>query len=250
MRLNPSPAMARRRRSLVQLLTRAATRGGSAGEERSLPRLTDILLALPDRDGGSKPADFLAYYEADLGSRRLEPLIVVEVGVYRGHFLATLEKWMPNARFIGIDVRDFRTLPLQRTSFHICDQADAAGVTHILRNHAPDGVDVIIDDASHHGAASLALYRAAFPFLRRGGAYFIEDWGTGYWPNWVDGAAYQPPVIDGPRMRSHDAGMVGFIKVLVDDSTAAIRDPPGAHTIDSMMIRPGLVRLDRTRIEE
>jgi hypothetical protein len=173
-------------------------------------------------------------------------MVVVEVGVYRGHFLAALEKWMPNARFIGIDECDLRTFPLERTSFHISDQADSSVVTSILRKQAPAGVDVIIDDASHRGAASLALYRAAFPFLRRGGMYFVEDWGTGYWPDWPDGAAYEQPMVDGFRIRSHDAGMAGFIKVLVDDLTAATREPPGDHNIDSMMIRPGLVRLDRT----
>jgi hypothetical protein len=212
-----------------------------------LLQLADIFLTLGDRDEISKPASYLPYYEADLGSRRLDPLVVVEVGIYRGHFLAALEKWMPNARFIAIDKYDFRTLPLQRTSFHISDQADFSTITSILQKDAPGGVDIIIDDASHFGAASLTLYQAAFPFLRRGGMYFVEDWGTGYWPDWPDGVAYEPPAIDGLRIRSHDAGMVGFVKALVDDTSAAVRKPPGAHTIDSMMIRPGLVRLDRPR---
>jgi hypothetical protein len=74
----------------------------------------------------------------------------------------------------------------------------------------------------------------------------IEDWGTGYWPNFPDGHRYEGPYAapghSGPpptvepretgglarlrarltrspgreRFPSHDYGMVGFVKTLVD----------------------------------
>lgn len=41
----------------------------------------------------------------------------------------------------------------------------------------------------------------------------IEDWGTGYWPSFPDGRA--------PDGTPHVAGMVGFVKELVDECAAA-----------------------------
>lgn len=93
--------------------------------------------------------------------------------------------------------------------------------------------------------------------LKSGGIYVIEDWGTGYWDSWPDGVRYrgsQKPefslthyrlsravtrlnnssfakrlplaqsfasrvkrVLQKRRFKSHDFGMVGFIKELVDE---------------------------------
>lgn len=93
--------------------------------------------------------------------------------------------------------------------------------------------------------------------LKRGGMYVIEDWGTGYWESWPDGVAYrQPPppessllqhrirraftrlrenrtvsrlplaakllhvakrAVHRRQFRSHDFGMVGFVKELIDE---------------------------------
>lgn len=93
--------------------------------------------------------------------------------------------------------------------------------------------------------------------LKQGGIYVIEDWGTGYWDSWPDGVLYHPSaspafsllryrlnrlmsrlssssfarnvplvrrfssgikkVLQRKRFKSHDFGMVGFIKELVDE---------------------------------
>src|SRR5262245_41926215 len=44
----------------------------------------------------------------------------------------------------------------------IADQRDSAGLSEICRRHAPDGFDIIIDDASHFGAFTLMSYLALF----------------------------------------------------------------------------------------
>ena len=76
--------------------------------------------------------------------------------------------------FCGLD---FSSHPNVR--FEVGDQRDAARLSEVCAAHAPDGLDIVIDDASHVGAWSLRLYRALFPFLRPGGFYMIEDWATG-----------------------------------------------------------------------
>ena len=208
--------------------------------------LKQSFLTAVDRDEISKPLDFVSWYESDLIRLRNENLTIVEVGVYRGHFLAALEKWMPNARLIGIDLCDFRTVTLKHASFYLADQTNAAAIDAVFEQAAPKGADVIIDDASHLGKSSLALFNATFDrWLRPHGSYYIEDWGTGYWQEWTDGAAYNGPSISANRIISHDSGMVGFIKSLIDDVAAGDRQPPQPFRIASMLVRPGLVKLEK-----
>jgi hypothetical protein len=49
----------------------------------------------------------------------------------------------------------------------------------------------------------------------------VEDWGTGYWATWFDGSQFETHLPDleaqgANRLKSHDYGMVGFVKSLVD----------------------------------
>jgi hypothetical protein len=133
---------------------------------------------------------------------------------------------------IGVDIEDrgadFSAFPNIR--FERGDQRKAEQLAAICRAHAPDGVDVIIDDASHVGAYSLASYQALFPFWKTGGLYFVEDWATGYWTRASsDGAAFQEAAVEGKRILSHDYGMVGFVKFLVDEVMGrGIRPGPDA----------------------
>jgi len=93
--------------------------------------------------------------------------------------------------------------------------------------------------------------------LKPGGFYVIEDWGTGYWESWPDGVRYRPRrdaaphgplryrleraatrlragalgrlplagtlanaakrLLQRPLYNSHDYGMVGFVKELIDE---------------------------------
>lgn len=68
-------------------------------------------------------------------------------------------------------------------------------------------------------------FETLFPHLRPGGFYVIEDWGTGYWPDWPDGEL--------PRWANHLAGMVGLVKELVDGvglpALHRLRNPPSIH---------------------
>jgi hypothetical protein len=78
-----------------------------------------------------------------------------------------------------------------------------------------------IDDASHVApdgtSASLRHH------LKPAGIYCIEDWRVAYWRDWADGTSYEPPKFGARffdrtwRVRSHDAGLVGVVKALVDE---------------------------------
>ncbi len=209
--------------------------------------LEQSFLANADRDEISKPLQYIRWYTDDLDVRRNEPLVIVEVGVYRGHFLAALETWFSKAHVVGIDLHDFRTVSLKRSSFHLADQTDGDALDRIFELEAPNGADIIIDDASHFGVNSLALFNATFDrWLRPDGYYYVEDWGTGFWPDWPDGSVCQGVRVEGHRIISHDCGMVGFVKALIDEVAAPDQRPPRRSRIASMVVRPGLVRLQKT----
>lgn len=136
-------------------------------------------------------------------------------------------------------------------------QQDTALLDRIARENAPHGFDIIIDDCAHIGVFSRVSFWHLFEHhLRPGGIYIIEDWGTGYWRDWVDGIVlpdgssrsspllYQLIRAAGRLQRNslidsnlftrslasslkrfllhrqhkgHDYGMVGLVKELVDE---------------------------------
>jgi hypothetical protein len=104
-----------------------------------------------------------------------------------------------------------------------CDQGNAPALSATARSASPAGFDIIIDDASHLGALTAITFQTLFyDHLLSGGFYAIEDWGTGYWDWWPDGGAVITPPEpqfrnEGKRFPSHDLGMVGFVKQLLDE---------------------------------
>lgn len=127
----------------------------------------------------------------------------------------------------------------------------------IGRECAPNGFDLIIDDCSHIAVFSRISFWHLFDHhLKSGGIYVIEDWGTGYWDTWPDGVRFRVRSKGYPRSlpfmasviiglqrnqrliassfvsrvlarakavalngeyHSHNFGMVGFIKELIDE---------------------------------
>ena len=68
---------------------------------------------------------------------------------------------------------------------------------------APDGFDIIIDDASHIGELTKTSFWHLFDHhLKPGGLYAIEDWGTGYLDDFTDGRKFQPRISIRARVRS------------------------------------------------
>lgn len=149
----------------------------------------------------------------------LRPVRLLEVGVHQGTSVKTLSRYFARGRVVGVDLKvpDIDLSDHPNVSLIACDQRDRSGLHQICDREAPQGFDVIIDDASHVGEWTLETYRALFPRLKPGGLYFIEDWATGYWPQWFDGSSPRMTQVDGKRVVSHDFGVVGVVKSLVDD---------------------------------
>lgn len=121
------------------------------------------------------------------------PKTILEFGIFQGGSPALFSLWFNTEKFVGIDLSppvagfdEFcRTHPVGRKirSYYQVSQTDQRRIEEIVRaefGHTP--LDVVIDDASHLYETSRETFEIAFPLLRPGGTYVIEDWGWAHWP--------------------------------------------------------------------
>ena len=178
--------------------------------------------------GAFKPGPYLEKYEELLSHLRDKEIRLLELGIYQGSSLLMWRDYFERGRIAGLDVNQVTVDdPTGRISIFRGKQQDGALLDRIAAEIAPQGFDVIIDDASHVGQFARESFWHLFPkHLKSGGIYVIEDWGTGYWPSWYDGHQYdnsshQPT--KGSRLfrkktfPTHLYGMVGFVKQLIDE---------------------------------
>lgn len=183
---------------------------------------------------------------------------MLELGVYHGGSLLLWRDYFKRGIIAGLDIEPVEIDdPTGRIRVYQGGQQDTELLDRIAREIAPDGFDIIIDDCSHVGALTRTSFWHLFDkHLKSGGLYVIEDWGTGYWDEWVDGVRYSPRAtthnpalyrltrlvsrlqknplasrlpLAGSVLRrakaltqkrqyhSHDFGMVGFVKELIDE---------------------------------
>lgn len=172
----------------------------------------------------TKPLDYYKRYDDFLNHHKLSPRSVVEIGTFQGESTKIFARGLPEAKILSLDLHmrpiDFSAYP--NVAYAQADQRKPDQLIAKLIQYFPEGIDLVIEDASHIGLLSKLTFDAVFPLLRSGGAYFIEDWGTGYWDSWLDGSRFEyvrnePYAGNIPkRFPSHDFGMVGFVKSLVD----------------------------------
>jgi hypothetical protein len=198
------------------------------------PKLFQIATRHADPvDDRTRLANVYELYERYFEALRDEPVALLELGVHKGGSLKTWTEYFRHGTIVGVDAldpcADFSAYPNIR--FELADQRDGGRLSHICRRHAPGGFDIIVDDASHIGTFTLMSYQALFPHLKPGGFYCVEDWATGYWSDWSDGAVFSPFDLQPPsdeiekRIPTHDYGMVGFVKYMVDEvMSRGIRD--------------------------
>ncbi len=227
-----------------------------------------------------KSANYLANYEHELGHLYDEPVAILELGVQRGGSLLLWRDLFPAAQVAGLDLNPV-SVPDDTGRVHVYQgfQQETEVLDAIRSEVAPEGFDIVIDDASHIGQYTSESFWHIFPrHLKPGGIYVLEDWPCGYDDDWPDGKA--PPTavpststgrVEALRKRvraaarplaarlerhpelrrrlerlymraegttlqsrfpSHDYGMVGVAKRLVDDcgtlgDVASIKFVPG-----------------------
>lgn len=190
---------------------------------------------------------------------------LLELGIYKGGSLLLWRDYFPKATIVGVDIQvqvDFSNE--ERIHVFQGEQQDTGFLKKVAAETAPEGFDIIIDDASHIGHLTKSAFRYLFDnHLKPNGIYVIEDWGTGYWSDWPDGKSYNPrsevysrisfllrklKIARGVKFHNHNYGMVGFIKELVDEqgfadlSRASISGTGVRESkFESMIITPSIV---------
>ena len=222
--------------------------------------LVEIASAYDTDKAGSS---YVEYYDRYFGPLRQQPVRMLELGILHGGSLLMWEEYFSDGFIVGLDLDEI-ALPgsHERVRIYQGRQEDTKLLDRIAEESAPQGFDIIIDDAAHMGVLARTSFWHLFDrHLKPGGIYVIEDWGTGYWESWPDGAQYHarpaaPPSL-GTRMaakvarvdaqfNAHNFGMVGLIKELVDE--CGMRDithakhgvPPWRESrIEEMSLRHG-----------
>ena len=164
------------------------------------------------RDLAMKTERYIKEYEKLFDGLENKDIKLFELGILQGNSLLMWRDYFEKGIIVGLDIDDVK-IPDEtgRIKTYKGSQDDFTLLTTISNEIAPEGFDIIIDDASHMGNLTRKSFWHLFEnHLKSGGIYVIEDWGTGYWQSWPDGKAFVPG-------QPHFAGMVGFIKELVDE---------------------------------
>ncbi|MBF0234776.1 MAG: class I SAM-dependent methyltransferase [Desulfamplus sp.] len=235
-------------------------------------------------------------YFADFASQKIH---LLELGIYKGGSLQMWRDYFTNGTIAGLDIGDVEIDdPTGRIHVYKGLQQDKNILDKIRKETAPDGFDIIIDDASHIGELTRLSFWYLFDnHLKPGGMYVIEDWRTGYWDKWPDGKNfktvdkhdlyekrlshidrllmmtidYMEPsnkleivkkifkriraIVSKKRFKSHNYGMVGFVKQLVDElgmdmithPSRGSRVPFRESKFESMEILPGQIFIVKNR---
>jgi SAM-dependent methyltransferase len=179
---------------------------------------------------------------------------LLELGIFHGGSLLLWRDYFEKGLIVGLDLNPVTIEDTtNRIQIYQGQQQDTELLDRIGRECAPAGFDVIIDDCSHIGELTRISFWHLFDnHLKPGGLFVIEDWSASYWDSWFDGVAFKPksdlsfsparfrlrstfahaqrsmPVlnkffrvvkrlINRKQFRSHNYGLVGFIKELVDE---------------------------------
>jgi hypothetical protein len=190
---------------------------------------------------------------------------LLEIGIHKGGSLQLWRDYFPLGIIIGIDLKlPKHFIPGERIQVFEGSQSDEQFLSYVANKTAPEGFDIIIDDASHIGDLTRRAFWHLFDHhLKPGGLYVIEDWGTGYWDDFPDGKGLnlKKPLASPSSVATtaapkenikvpfpcHSYGMVGFVKELVDEQGAAsitMKQPVGdrrASKFKSVHITPFIV---------
>lgn len=116
---------------------------------------------------------------------------ILEVGVFQGGSFVLMDKLFKPSTLIGVEIaKSFHALENYCSNevrninvYFNTSQTDESAISSILNVEFPNGIDLVVDDASHTYAATKKTFEMVFPKLAKGGTYIIEDWAWAHKPN-------------------------------------------------------------------
>ena len=206
-------------------------------------------------DANRKPTIYLAEYERLFGPMRNAPLRLLEIGVRFGASMFLWAEYFPNATIVGLDIdKKPENFPTEKRVHFIQGSQDDPATLDLCAILAGGQFDIIIDDASHIGRLSASSFSHLFPrALKPGGFYVIEDICTAFLSEFPDSEPYAPADIGRVRYKkyfpSHQAGMVGFVKQILDHVMAPVA--MGRHSqypIERMLVLKNVAILQKANV--
>ena len=177
---------------------------------------------------------YIPLYERYFSPFRGRKIRFLEIGVSKGGSLQMWRKYFgDDAIIFGIDIDPecarFNGLSGQ---VRIGSQVDELFLESVVREMG--GLDIVLDDGSHHMKHIPVSLKYLFPHLSNGGIYMIEDLHTAYWKKY--GGGYRAKI-----------NFFGFIIDLVDDmhhwyhakglkQAVISKDCSGIHIHDSIVV--------------
>ena len=151
-------------------------------------RLALGYLAAPSEEGLItlyKDPKFLLEYLRELKGMKVEN--VLEMGLWDGGSAIFFWNLFQPKKFLGMDINESmpflksyvekRRLKQNFKFVHPLNQLDSESVSDAINiEFGSDLLDLVIDDASHLYHPSKCFFETAFPYLREGGFYILEDW--------------------------------------------------------------------------
>lgn len=124
---------------------------------------------------------YIPIYERYFEKYRGQKIRFLEIGVSEGGSLRMWREYFgPDAVIFGIDIdQNCSKLNGIHGQVRIGSQDDPSFLSAVVAEMG--GVDVVLDDGSHHMKHIAASLRILFPQLEVGGTYLIEDLHCAYW---------------------------------------------------------------------
>lgn len=177
---------------------------------------------------------YIPIYDRYFGAYRNKKIRFLEIGVSKGGSLRMWRQYFgPEAIIFGVDVDP--ACSVYNGTFaevRIGSQSDAEFLMSVVREMG--GVDVVLDDGSHHMSDIHFSIRTLFPLLNQNGLYLIEDLHTAYWHRYGGGVGSSQNffsvvrnVIDDMHRWYHDKPMS---EQLISESCS------GLHVHDSIVV--------------
>lgn len=123
--------------------------------------------------------DYIEFYQNIFKSNRNEPRLL-EIGISSGGSAWLWSKYFVNPDIHAVDIaawfaetREFQNEIQNNPNVHLHWNFDSTRSTSYLRT--PGQFDYIIDDGDHNPPAQIETFRQAWPLVKPGGYYFIED---------------------------------------------------------------------------
>ena len=129
---------------------------------------------------------YTQHYQKHFSKFKYRRINLLEIGVggYAkpqggGQSLRMWKRYFPFGKIFSIDIYDKSFLEEWRVKIFRGSQVDKEFMTKVIKEIGR--LDVIIDDGSHRNDHVIETFKIAFPLLKNGGIYVVEDTQTSYW---------------------------------------------------------------------